>query len=130
MALDLYFSRVHEHWKSEDYFKVHRRVLPRGVGIFVGWRNLEGFALLIADSFSFYVRVPPCWGEYEVWRVLFASSPSVLAYYSNYTLRFLLLKSNIIWRIALSEYIVFSVISIHSNEWDGTTEIRFPYDSV
>lgn len=58
----------------------------------------------------------------------------MLAYYSSYVLRGSCLRSNIAWQIALSEYIVFSVISFLITTQDGLTAMgeryrRFP-DSI
>lgn len=68
----------HVHWQKGVYFKLCQRLTLRGVGILVWWHSVEAFDFTPADRVSFYVLVPPWWGEYEVrWSYEFGVHPSL-----------------------------------------------------
>lgn len=82
------------------------------------------------DLVSLFVLLPPWWGEYELLWVLCILSPSVFTYYSEYILRGALLNSNIVWKAALSDYMVLSFISSLTIAQDEPTGKRHHYVRV
>lgn len=111
-------------------FKVRRGAPPLGVRIFLGCNKVEVFALLHADCVSLHAPVPAWWSEYDMSRVLCVPNPSIFEYYSDYNLCRSLLKLSIVWKDALSEYMVFSVFPFFETAQDRPAEKGRDYSRV
>lgn len=111
-------------------FESRRHTPASGDAILVRWHNVEIFTLPLADSIRYYVPIPSQLASYEGLRKFSVPSPSVFGNYKIHFLRALLLKWNIIWQIASSEYIISSVISFLATAQDELTPMGVRYGRV
>lgn len=82
----LWFMEGHEYGAWDLDMECRRWATPIKPA-FVGWHNLEVFALPHAMRHKHYMCVPDWYMPLEPPRVLLVSSPVVFAYYSGASLR-------------------------------------------
>lgn len=79
---DLYLMHGGTHKTRASKFEIRQRTAVRNP-VFVGWHNLEMFAVPPRDLSRYYVAVTGFWRDWEAHRMLCVPSPPVFAYYSG-----------------------------------------------
>lgn len=72
-----------EYWFCDCDFEMCMHTNCLLIKTFLGWHDVEVFALRPCDPLSMYVPVPSCWIRWEQSRPLLVPSPSVFAYFSG-----------------------------------------------